>query len=98
MTRTTRAMTTLGAAALLALSLAMPASADDEPSGSAVSASDVSSANVPLPRSRPAVVRKRVASEWPTARPAPRQVAWFFGPYRPVVASHWPVLMLGVGF
>jgi len=90
----------------LALSLAMPASANDEPTGSAVSVrslsdgsgiSDASSANVPLPRARPAA-RKRAASEWPVARPAPRQIAWFFGPYRPVIASHWPVLMLGVGY
>jgi hypothetical protein len=98
MIRISRATTILSAAALLILNLAIPASADDEPSGSAVNVSDVSSANIPLPRSRPAFVRKRVASEWPTARPAPRQVAWFFGPYRPVVAAHWPVLMLGVGF
>ena len=116
MIRISRVPTILGATALLTLSLVMPATANDEPSGSTVgfrntrslsdgssasnvgSASDVSSANVPLPRSRPASVRKRVANEWPVARPTPRQIAWFFGPYRPVVASHWPVLMLGIGF
>ena len=96
MTQTTRAMTILSAAALLTLSLAMPASANDDPADSALRISDVSSANVPLPRARPAGVRKRIASAWPAHRAAPpRQI---FGPYRPMVVAHWPVLMLGVGY
>jgi len=95
MTRTNRTITILGAAALVAFTLSTPASANDEPSGSTVSISDLSSANVPLPRSRPASVRKRAASDW---RAASRQIAWFFPPYRPFGTAHWPVLMLGIGY
>ncbi|MFL5101464.1 MAG: hypothetical protein ACJ8E5_12760 [Xanthobacteraceae bacterium] len=92
-----RNLAVASAAALLAVSLSVPAQADNSTSPSAAAVTDVSSANVPTPRARPAAVRKRVASTASVYRAQPRQDASLVSrPYR--MAAHWPVLFIGVGW
>ena len=97
MTRSNRAATILGATALLALSLTAPAAATETRSLSPALTSEVSSAGIPVPRARPAYLRKRIGA-WPIVRPTSQQIASIWAPYRRVVVAHWPVLMLGIGF
>jgi hypothetical protein len=101
----------IAAAAFAALSFSMPTLANDDPSPSATGISEVSSADVPLPTSRPAVIRKRIALRAPVRRALPRQAYRVVAPHQRVVApyqrvvapyprvvAHAPMLMLGVGF
>ena len=85
----------LASAALFAVSLTVPAQADDSTSQEAAGITDVSSADVPTPRVRPAVVRKRVAAPAPVYRqPEAYRVS---RPYERV-ASRYTMLILGVGY
>jgi hypothetical protein len=80
------------AVALLAVSLAAPAQAESDTSQNAAGITEVSSADVPTPRARPAV-RKRVVSTAPVYRPVePYRVA------RPYVGPRYTMLILGVGY
>jgi hypothetical protein len=84
----------LASAALVAVSLSVPARADDNTSPDAAGITEVSSADVPTPRARP-MVRKRVASTAPVYRqPEPYRV---FRPYERV-AARYTMLILGVGY
>jgi hypothetical protein len=79
------------AAALLAVCLAVPAQADNDTAQEAAGITEVSSADVPTPRARPAV-RKRVASPAPVYRqPEAYRVS---RPY----AARYTMLILGVGY
>ena len=101
-------VTVAAATALLALSLSLPASAQQSTSASQPAAEAPEAANaaeIPTPRVRP-VLRKRVAKSVSVRRYAARPY-WFMRPpvqrvvYRPVqqvVAAHWPMLFVGVGF
>jgi hypothetical protein len=83
------------AAALLAVSLAVPASAQDRPAQSSGPAAQSAATEVPAPKARPVVRKKRVASvRRPVARPAP----YWYWPYYERVAVHWPMIFVGVGF
>jgi hypothetical protein len=94
----------VAAVALAALSFSMPASANDDASLSATAMSEVSSADVVLPRARPAPARQRVAFRAAPRRVVPRQAYQAPVPYQGVVApyrrvvAHVPMLMLGIGF
>jgi hypothetical protein len=91
-----RNLAVASAAAVLALGLSVPAQADDNGgSPNAAAMTEVSSAEIPAPRVRPAVVRKRVAAAAPVYRPLPRQDL-VSRPYR--IAAHWPILFIGVGW
>ena len=83
------------AAALLAVSLAVPASAQDRPPQSSGQAAQSAATEVPAPKARP-VRKKRVASAVRRARPAPVPY-WYYRPYERF-AAHWPMLFIGVGF
>jgi hypothetical protein len=84
------------AAACLTLTLALPAGAASNPAGDETVA-DSAQAQVPVPKARPAVVRKRAAAptQWrrwsapPVYRPAP--------PLPRIAVIHWP-LILGIGY
>ena len=89
------------AAALFALSLSLPASAETTAAEdmAAVAASPDAAANaaeIPTPRARPAPVRKRTATVVRTVspRPEPLRVA----PHYQRLAAHWPILFIGVGW
>src|SRR2546428_219528 len=84
------------AAALLAVSLAAPASAQDRPAQSSGPTAQSAAPEVPAPKARPVVRKKRVAAavRRPVARPAP----YWYWPYYERVAVHWPMIFVGVGF
>jgi hypothetical protein len=90
------------AAALFALNLSLPVSAETtaaEPDIAAVAASPDATANaaeIPTPRARPAPARKRTATvvRSVSPRPEPARVA----PHYQRLAAHWPVLFIGVGW
>jgi hypothetical protein len=91
-----RNLAVASAAAVLAVGLSVPAQAEDNGgSPNAAAMTEVSSAEIPTPRVRPAVVRKRAASPAPVYRPAePYRVA---RPYAPV-GARYTMLILGVGY
>jgi hypothetical protein len=101
-------VTVAAATALVALSLSLPASAQQSAPASqpASEALQANAADVPTPRVRPPA-RKRVAKPVSVRRYVARPY-WFMRPpvqrvvYRPpvqqVVAAHWPMLFVGVGF
>jgi hypothetical protein len=85
----------LASAALLAISFAVPAQADNSTIPDAAGITEVSSAAVPTPRVRPAVVRKRVAAPAPVYRqPEAYRVS---RPYERV-AARYTMLILGIGY
>ena len=84
------------AAALLAVSLAAPASAQDRPPQSSGQTAQSAATEAPAPKARP-VRKKRVASAVRRARPAPVPYWYYYRPYERV-AAHWPMLFIGVGF
>ena len=106
-------VTVAAATALLALSLSLPASAEQSAPASqpAAEALQANAADIPTPRVRP-LVRKRVAKAarryvrpyWFQRPPvqvvyrAPVQQVVYHPPVQRVVAAHWPMLMIGVGY
>ncbi len=84
------------AAALLAVSLAAPASAQDRLPQSSGQTAQSAATEVPAPKARPPVRKKRVASA--VRRPIPRPAPYWYWPYYERVAVHWPMLFIGVGF
>jgi len=80
----------VSAAALLTLSLSMPASAE---TSTYQPGTRISGADVPTPRVRPAAVRKR------TARHAHYRLnPYRFNPPYERIASRWPILFVGIGW
>src|SRR5262245_26004273 len=87
------------AGALLATSLVLPALAETGAAQSATEASAADRTDVPIPKARPAPIRKRIASAAPVRRvsPPPAPYWYYYRPYERV-AVHWPILFIGVGF
>src|SRR2546427_11097563 len=83
------------AAALLAVSLAAPASAQDRPPQSSGQTAQGAATEVPAPKARP-VRKKRVASAVRRARPAPGPYLYFFRPPGRFAARWAVVFFCGV--